>query len=318
MSTLHSALVAADKGDNQALTGSLFVVIVLITVGITFWASRNNKTASDYYAGGRSFTGAQNGFAVAGDYMSAASFLGISGAIALSGYDGFLYSIGFLVAWLVALLLVAELLRNSGRFTMADQLAFRMRQRPVRTAAATSTVVVSIFYLLAQMVGAGALVALLLGVSTDTAKNLTIAGVGALMIFYVVVGGMRGTTWVQIVKAVLLMGGTILITVLVLAKFNFNVSRHARHRCRPEWRRQGVPRAGPEVRRLDREQDRLHLARSGPRARHGWSAAHPDPLLHRPDGATGSQVGPLGDRPHRFVLPDDARPRLRCCCTGQG
>ncbi len=224
MSTLHSVLVAADKGDNQALTGSLFVVIVLITVGITFWASRNNKTAADYYAGGRSFTGAQNGFAVSGDYMSAASFLGISGAIALSGYDGFLYSIGFLVAWLVALLLVAELLRNSGRFTMADQLAFRMRERPVRTAAATSTVVVSIFYLLAQMVGAGALVALLLGVSSETAKNLTIAGVGALMIFYVVVGGMRGTTWVQIVKAVLLMGGTILITVLVLAKFNFNLS----------------------------------------------------------------------------------------------
>ncbi len=224
MSTLSTALQTADKGDNQALTGSLFVVIVLITVGITFWASRNNKTAADYYAGGRSFTGVQNGFAVSGDYMSAASFLGISGAIALSGYDGFLYSIGFLVAWLVALLLVAELLRNSGRFTMADQLAFRMRQRPVRTAAATSTVVVSIFYLLAQMVGAGALVALLLGVSSDTAKNLTIAGVGALMIFYVVVGGMRGTTWVQIVKAVLLMGGTILITVLVLAKFNFNLS----------------------------------------------------------------------------------------------
>ena len=224
MSTFDTVVRAADDGDNQALTGSLFIVIVLITVGITFWASRNNKTAADYYAGGRSFTGAQNGFAVAGDYMSAASFLGISGAIALSGYDGFLYSIGFLVAWLVALLLVAELLRNSGRFTMADQLAFRMRQRPVRTAAATSTVVVSIFYLLAQMVGAGALVALLLGVSSETAKNLTIAGVGALMIFYVVVGGMRGTTWVQIVKAVLLMGGTILITVLVLAKFNFNIS----------------------------------------------------------------------------------------------
>jgi cation/acetate symporter len=225
MSTTATILRAAtDDDSNQALTGSLFVLIVLITVAITFWASRNNKTAADYYAGGRSFTGAQNGFAVAGDYMSAASFLGISGAIALSGYDGFLYSIGFLVAWLVALLLVAELLRNSGRFTMADQLAFRMRQRPVRTAAATSTVVVSIFYLLAQMVGAGALVALLLGVDSETAKNLTIAGVGVLMIFYVVVGGMKGTTWVQIVKAILLMVGTILITVLVLAKFNFNIS----------------------------------------------------------------------------------------------
>ena len=224
MSTTATLLRAAETNENQALTGSLFILIVLITVGITFWASRNNQTAADYYAGGRSFTGAQNGFAVAGDYMSAASFLGISGAIALAGYDGFLYSIGFLVAWLVALLLVAELLRNSGRFTMADQLAFRMRQRPVRTAAATSTVVVSIFYLLAQMVGAGALVALLLGVSSEAAKNLTIAGVGILMIFYVTVGGMRGTTWVQIVKAVLLMVGTVLITVLVLAKFNFNLS----------------------------------------------------------------------------------------------
>ena len=156
--------------------------------------------------------------------MSAASFLGISGAIALYGYDGFLYSIGFLVAWLIALLLVAELLRNSGRYTMADQLAYRMRQRPVRTAAATSTVVVSIFYLLAQMVGAGTLVALLLGVSSEAVQNLTIVGVGALMIFYVVFGGMKGTTWVQIVKAVLLMTGTVLITVLVLAEFNFNLS----------------------------------------------------------------------------------------------
>jgi cation/acetate symporter len=215
---------AIGEQDTQNLTGGLFIAVVLLTIGITFWASRQTKTASDYYAGGRSFSGAQNGFAIAGDYMSAASFLGISGAIALSGYDGFLYSIGFLVAWLVALLLVAELLRNSGRFTMADQLAFRTRQVPVRTAAATSTVVVSIFYLLAQMVGAGALVALLLGVSSETAKNLTIAAVGALMIFYVVVGGMKGTTWVQIVKAVLLMSGTILITVLVLAKFNFNLS----------------------------------------------------------------------------------------------
>ena len=162
--------------------------------------------------------------AISGDYMSAASFLGISGAIALSGYDGFLYSIGFLVAWLIALLLVAELLRNSGKYTMADQLAYRMRQRPVRTAAATSTVVVSIFYLLAQMVGAGALVALLLGVTNPAIKAWTIVAVGLLMVFYVTVGGMRGTTWVQIVKAVLLMGGTVLITVLVLAKFNFNLS----------------------------------------------------------------------------------------------
>jgi cation/acetate symporter len=216
--------VAVSEDSYQALTASLFIAVVLVTVAITFWASRRTRTAADYYAGGRSFTGPQNGFAVAGDYMSAASFLGISGAIALSGYDGFLYSIGFLVAWLVALLLVAELLRNSGRFTMADQLAYRMRQTPVRTAAATSTVVVSIFYLLAQMVGAGALVTLLLGVTDESAKDWVIVGVALLMIFYVTVGGMKGTTWVQIVKAVLLMAGTILITFLVLLHFNFNIS----------------------------------------------------------------------------------------------
>jgi len=209
---------------SETLAKILFVVILAITIGITLWASRQTKGAADFYAGGRNFSGFQNGLAISGDYMSAASFLGISGAIALSGYDGFLFSIGFLVAWLVALLLVAELLRNSGRYTMADQLAFRMRQRPVRTAAATSTVVVSIFYLLAQMVGAGALVTLLLGVTGEFYKNLTIIVVGLLMIFYVVVGGMKGTTWVQIVKAVLLMSGTILITVLVLAQFNFNLS----------------------------------------------------------------------------------------------
>ncbi|MGZ5422183.1 MAG: solute symporter family protein [Aeromicrobium sp.] len=216
-------LLAAEQG-HQGLTTGLFLLVVLLTVGITFWASRNTKTAADYYAGGRAFSGPQNGFAIAGDYMSAASFLGISGALALSGYDGFLYSIGFQVAWLVALLLIAELLRNSGRFTMADQLAYRMKQRPVRMAASISTVVVSIFYLLAQMVGAGALVALLLGVDSAALKNWVVVGVGVMMIFYVTVGGMKGTTWVQIVKAVLLMGGTILITFLVLAEFGFNIS----------------------------------------------------------------------------------------------
>jgi cation/acetate symporter len=210
--------------NDQVLTTVLFLAVVALTVGITFWASRQTSGTNDFYAGGRSFSGVQNGLAIGGDYMSAASFLGISGAIALSGYDGFLYSIGFLVAWLVALLLVAEMLRNSGRYTMADQLAYRMKQRPVRMAAATSTVAVSIFYLLAQMVGAGALVALLLGVDSQSVKNIVIVGVGALMIFYVTVGGMKGTTWVQIVKAVLLMAGSALIVVLVLAKFDFNIS----------------------------------------------------------------------------------------------
>ena len=209
---------------HQLLTTLLFLAVVALTVAITVWASRQGSGTANFYAGGRSFTPLQNGFAIGGDYMSAASFLGISGAIALSGYDGFLYSVGFLVAWLVALLLVAEMLRNSGRYTMADQLAYRMKQRPVRMAAATSTVVVSIFYLLAQMVGAGTLVALLLNVESQAVKNLVIFAVGVLMIFYVTVGGMKGTTWVQIVKAVLLMVGSALIVVLVLIEFNFNIS----------------------------------------------------------------------------------------------
>src|ERR1700754_4717940 len=212
-----TVLAQGVAGSNPLLNISIFGVFVVITLAIVVRVSRSATSgASDFYTAGGGFTGQQNGIAISGDYLSAASFLGISGAIALYGYDGFLYSIGFLVAWLIALLLVAELLRNSGRYTMADQLAYRMRQRPVRTAAATSTVVVSIFYLLAQMVGAGVLVALLLGAESEAAKNLTIIAVGLLMIFYVTVGGMKGTTWVQIVKAVLLMGGTILITFLVL------------------------------------------------------------------------------------------------------
>jgi len=216
--------LAAGPNTHRNISIALFLLFVAITLYITLWASRHNKTAADYYAGGRSFSALQNGLAVSGDYMSAASFLGIAGLIALNGYDGFLYSIGFLVAWLVALLLVAELLRNSGRFTLGDVLSFRMRQRPVRTAAGISTITVSIFYLLAQMVGAGALVSLLLNVKGETAKILTIVVVGALMIFYVTVGGMKGTTWVQIVKAVMLMTGAVVMTIWVLAKFNFNVS----------------------------------------------------------------------------------------------
>jgi len=214
----------AINGGQRTLTIGLFVVFVALTLVITIRASRNNSTAADFYSGGRSLTGPQNGVAIGGDYMSAASFLGIAGIIALSGYDGFLYSVGFLVAWLVALLLVAELLRNSGKYTMADVLAFRMRQGPVRVAAGISTITVSIFYLLAQMVGAGALVSLLLGVNSQAAKNITIVAVGALMIFYVTVGGMKGTTWVQIIKAVMLMTGATLVTILVMIHYGGSVS----------------------------------------------------------------------------------------------
>ncbi|GGX75668.1 solute symporter family protein [Streptomyces fructofermentans] len=217
-------LAAGEASEHRPLIVSLFAVFVVATLVITVWAGRQTKDAADFYAGGRQFSAFQNGLAVSGDYMSAASFLGIAGAIALFGYDGFLYSIGFLVAWLVALLLVAEPLRNSGRYTMGDVLAYRMRQRPVRTAAGTSTIVVSIFYLLAQMAGAGVLVSLLLGITSDAGKIGIVALVGILMIVYVTIGGMKGTTWVQMVKAVLLIGGTLLITFLVLLKFNFNIS----------------------------------------------------------------------------------------------
>jgi cation/acetate symporter len=203
---------------------AIFGGFVLVTMIIVFRASRNNKTAADYYAAGRSFSGPQNGTAIAGDYLSAASFLGICGAIALTGYDGFLYSIGFLVAWLVALLLVAELLRNTGRFTMADVLSFRLKQRPVRIAAATTTLVVCFFYLLAQMAGAGGLVSLLLGIPDKLGQSVVIAVVGALMIIYVLVGGMKGTTWVQIIKACLLIVGAGVMTIWVLAIHGFNLS----------------------------------------------------------------------------------------------
>src|SRR5262245_35476317 len=225
--------LAVSATTTRTLTLTLFLVLVAATLAITVWASRQTKSATDFYAGGRSFTGFQNGMAIGGDYMSAASFLGIAGLIALNGYDGYLYSIGFLVAWLVALLLVAELMRNSGRYTMADVLSFRMRQRPVRTAASVSTIVVSIFYLLAQMVGAGSLVVLLLGIKSgttflgmdaETAKTASIVLIGALMIVYVTVGGMKGTTYVQIVKAFMLMLGAILMTILVLVAFKFNLS----------------------------------------------------------------------------------------------
>ena len=221
--TVHFEAASTSPGEPW-INLAIFGVFVAITMVIVFRASRNNKTAADYYAAGRSFTGGQNGSAIAGDYLSAASFLGIVGAIAITGYDGFLYSIGFLVAWLVALLLVAELMRNTGKFTMADVLSFRLKQRPVRIAAATTTLVVCFFYLLAQMAGAGGLVSLLLGVGDQLGQALVITVVGALMILYVLIGGMKGTTWVQIIKAVLLIAGAGVMTVWVLALHGFDFS----------------------------------------------------------------------------------------------
>ncbi|MFJ8193006.1 cation acetate symporter [Streptomyces sp. NPDC096094] len=213
-------------GDHQTLALLLFSTFVAVTLAITTWVSRKRQgSAEEFYAGGRLFSPMENGFAIAGDYMSAASFLGISGLIALYGYDGMLYSVGFLVAWLVVLFLVAELVRNCGRFTLADVVAARMRERPVRIAAGTSSVTVSVMYLVAQMVGAGSLVALLLGGTTEAARTWTVIGVGALMVIYVSLGGMRATTWIQIVKAVLLLGGTVALTALVLVRFHGDFDR---------------------------------------------------------------------------------------------
>lgn len=214
---LAEAVPAGQPQSPMALV--MFLAFVAATLVITWWSARRSTGASAYFAAGRRITGWQNGLAVAGDYMSAASFLGIAGMIATSGYDGFMYSVGFLVAYLTVLLVVAEPLRNLGKYTMADVLAYRLKERPVRAMASLSTLCVSIFYMIAQMVGAGVLVKELLpGIGFNTA----VIGVGVLMIVYVVFGGMLATTWVQIIKAVLLMSGSLFLSIVVMKQFGFS------------------------------------------------------------------------------------------------
>jgi cation/acetate symporter len=208
---------AVADGLNE-LALAIFAVVVGLTLAITYWASKRTKNATQFWAAGRGITGPQNGFAIAGDYMSAASFLGIAGLIFLFGFDGFLYSVGFLVAFLTVLFLLAERMRNAGKFTMADVLTFRLRQRPARTAAALGTLAVAGFYLIAQMTGAGVLIQALVGIDFWIAVLIT----GAFMICYVVFGGMLATTWVQIIKAILLMTATLGLTILVLREVGFN------------------------------------------------------------------------------------------------
>jgi len=198
----------------------MFLGIVFVTLIITYYASKKTKNASEFYTAGGGLTGWQNGMAIAGDYMSAASFLGIAGAVALTGFDGFFYSIGFLVAYLVVLYLVAEPLRNLGKYTFADMIAARFDAKRIRGFAAMNTIAISIFYMIAQLVGAGALIKLLLGLDYTTSVLI----VGVLMTVYVIFGGMHATSWVQIIKAILLMGGTFLISIIVLAKFNWSIT----------------------------------------------------------------------------------------------
>lgn len=197
----------------------LFLIIVASTLVVTYYAAKRTKSASDFYTAGGGLTGWQNGLAIAGDYLSAASFLGIAGAISLFGFDGFFFSLGYLVAYLVVLFIVAEPLRNLGRYTLADMINARFDAKKVRAAAALSTITIVIFYMIAQLVGAGALIQLLFGID----YWLAVLIVGVMMTIYVLFGGMTATSWVQIIKAVLLMLGTVIISFMVLAKFHFDI-----------------------------------------------------------------------------------------------
>ncbi len=208
-------------GQPSAIAITFFFLFISVTLGITWWAARRTRTTEQFYAAGRTISAGQNGFALAGDYMSAASFLGIAGLVSTTGFDGLIYSTGWLVGWPVVLFLIAEPLRNLGRYTFSDVVALRFRETPIRIAAATGTLATVIFYLIAQMVGAGGLIKLMFGLSYEQA----IVIVGATMIGYVLFGGMLATTWVQIVKAVLLMSGAAILALLVLARFGMNPVR---------------------------------------------------------------------------------------------
>lgn len=214
------SLPAFAQSNSMAPTSAIFmfVLFVLLTLGITVWASKRTKTTKDFYAAGGGITGFQNGLAIAGDYMSAASFLGIAGLVYLSGFDGLIYAIGFLVGWPLVLLLIAEPLRNLGRYTFADVASFRLQQKPIRILAASGSLVTVIFYLIAQMVGAGKLIELLFGMQYEVAVVI----VGVLMTIYVTFGGMLATTWVQLIKAILLLSGATLISILVMVQFGFS------------------------------------------------------------------------------------------------
>ncbi|MDB9534775.1 sodium/solute symporter [Dolichospermum planctonicum CS-1226] len=205
-------------GHFNPLAIAFFLLFVVSSLGITYWAAKQTTNTSHFYTAGGNISGFQNGLALAGDFMSAASFLGITGLVALNGFDGLIYSIGFLVGWPIVMFLIAEPLRNLGKYTFADVVAFRLKQKPVRIAAAIGTLAVISFYLIAQMVGAGELIKLLFGFDYE----LAVVIVGCVMMAYVIFGGMIATTWVQIIKAVLLLGGTILLAILVLAQFGFN------------------------------------------------------------------------------------------------
>src|SRR5512140_322688 len=205
-------------GTPTASAVTFFLVIVALTLAITYWAAKRTKSTKEFYAAGRSVSAFQNGLALSGDYMSAASFLGIAGLVSLKGYDGMIYATGWLVGWPALMFLVAEPLRNLGKYTFADVVAFRLKQTPVRIASAIGGILTVLVYTIAQMVGAGNLIKLMFGIPYEGA----VIAVGAVMHLYVLFGGMIATTWVQIVKAILLLFGVTIMTLMVLSKFGFS------------------------------------------------------------------------------------------------
>ena len=209
---------AAQPGQANASAIIMFLVFIAGTMGITYWAAKRTHTTSDFYTAGGGLTGFQNGLAIAGDYLSAASFLGIAGMVYVSGFDGMIYAIGFLFGWPVVMFLIAERLRNLGRYSFADVTSFRLSQTPMRVLAASASLLIIALYLIAQMVGAGKLIVLLFGLD----YNIAVLIVGSLMMVYVAFGGMTATTWVQIIKAVLMLFGATLLAVLVLAIFKYS------------------------------------------------------------------------------------------------
>jgi cation/acetate symporter len=213
-----TSTAATRLGEPNRIAMAFFFAFIAVTLGITYWAARRTRTTEEFYAAGRTVTAGQNGFALAGDYMSAASFLGIAGLVSTTGFDGLIYSTGWLVGWPVVLFLIAEPLRNLGRYTFADVVAARLRQTPVRIAAALGTLATVLLYLIAQMVGAGGLIRLMFGIAYEQA----VVVVGVAMLAYVLFGGMIATTWVQIVKAALLLGGALLLALMVLWRFDMN------------------------------------------------------------------------------------------------
>ncbi len=288
-------------GEPNLLAIAGFFIFIAISLGITYVAARRTRSTEQFYTAGRRITGFQNGLALAGDYMSAASFLGIAGLVALSGFDGLIYSIGFLVGWPIVMFLIAEPLRNLGKYTFSDVVAFRLRQAPVRVAAAIGSLAVVSFYLIAQMVGAGNLIRLLFGLSYETAVVI----VGAVMLAYVLFGGMIATTWVQIVKAALLLFGALLLALVALARFNFNPL--ALFQAAAD--QYGVAVLGPG-RLVSDPLDALSL---GVALMLG-TAGLPHILMRFytvPDCAHRAVVGDVRDGVHRLLLPVDVHPRIR-------